>query len=172
MMFSNPERMQVLKMLEDGKISLEEATKLLAAVENQRKPEGPERGRGGVIFASPERMQILKMVESGKITADQGATLLSSLAGTRPKTEAGAPSEGPRWLRAKVSDAKTGKVKVNVNIPIGLVTVGLKFGARFVPDMAGMNPDELAEAIKSGAQGKIVDAEDDETGEHIEIFLE
>jgi hypothetical protein len=41
----------------------------------------------------------------------------------------GAPGEGPRWLRAKVSDAKTGKVKVNVNIPIGLVTVGLNVAA-------------------------------------------
>jgi hypothetical protein len=172
MMFSNPERMQVLKMLEDGKISLEEATRLLAAVEGPRKSDAPDRGKAGVIFASPERMQILKMVESGKITADQGATLLSSLAGARPKAEPGVPPEGPRWLRAKVSDVKTGKVKVNVNIPIGLVTVGLKFGARFVPDMSGMNPEELANAIKSGAQGKIVDAEDDETGEHIEIFLE
>lgn len=170
MIFSSPERLQVLKMLEEGKISLEEATRLLSAVDGSRRGEGADRSR--VIFASPERMQILKMVESGKIDADQGATLLNALAGSRPRTEGAGRPEGPRWLRAKVTDTKTGKVKVNVNIPIGLVTVGLKFGARFVPDMAGMNPEELSEAIRSGAQGKIVDAEDDETGEHIEIFLE
>ncbi|MCL4872369.1 MAG: hypothetical protein KJ063_25690, partial [Anaerolineae bacterium] len=61
---------------------------------------------------------------------------------------------------------------VNVNIPFGLVNVGLKMGARFTPDMEGVNFDELMEAVRSGQQGKVLDVTDEEGGERVEIFVE
>lgn len=123
---------------------------------------------------SEERMQILKMVEEGKISAEEGAKLLAALTeGARAeKKTARAEAGGARWFRVRVTDLMSGKDKVNVNIPMGLVNVGLKMGARFAPEIEGMDFDEIVTAIKSGAQGKIVDVTNEEDGERVEIFVE
>lgn len=124
---------------------------------------------------SEERMQILKMVEEGKITAEEGARLLAALSeGARAEKKAARaePGGSARWFRVRVTDLASGKTKVNVNIPLGLVNVGLKMGARFAPEIEGMNLEEIVAAIKSGAQGKIVDVTDEEDGEQVEIFVE
>src|SRR5512136_104054 len=109
-----------------------------------------------------ERMQILKMIEEGKISAEEGAKLLAALsASAKPglqKREGG----GPRQFRVRVTDLASGRNKVNINIPMSLVNVGLKMGARFAPDIEGINFDEIVAAIKSGSQGKIIDVVDDE----------
>jgi len=119
-----------------------------------------------------ERMQILKMIEEGKISAEEGAKLLQALSAKSDKRKT-APIDGePRWLRVRVTDLDTGRNKVNVNIPMGLVNVGLKMGARFAPNVEGLNYEEIKEAIKSGAQGKIIDVVDEDDGERVEIFIE
>ena len=81
-------------------------------------------------------------------------------------------ASAPRWFRVRITDTATGKNKVNVNIPMGLVNVGMKMGARFAPEIEGVDFDELVEMIRSGAQGKVIDVIDDEEGEHVEIFVE
>ncbi len=119
-----------------------------------------------------ERMQILKMIEAGKISAEEGAKLLQALS-VGGKSDKQKPAGGEaRWFRVRVTDLDTGKNKVNVNIPMGLVNVGIKMGARFAPNVENLNYAELAEAIKSGAQGKIIDVVDEEDGERVEIFIE
>lgn len=121
-----------------------------------------------------ERMQILKMIEEGKITASEGADLLRALDQDNP-AKAAEPLKGasqPRWFRVRITDLATGKNKVNVNIPMGLVNVGMKMGARFAPEVEGVDYDELAEMIRGGAQGKVIDIIDNEEGEHVEIFVE
>ncbi|MBN1889838.1 MAG: hypothetical protein JW850_17715 [Thermoflexales bacterium] len=119
-----------------------------------------------------ERLQILKMVEEGKITAEEGAKLLSALSGGARGEKPAEGGAGARWFRVRVVDLDTGKDKVNVNIPMGLVNVGIKMGARFAPEIEGMDIDEIVSAIKSGAQGKIVDVIDEADGERVEIFVE
>ena len=118
-----------------------------------------------------ERMQILSMIQNGQVSAEEGAKLLAAL---KAGTQGSAPAEsGPaRWLRVRVTDLHTGKNKVNMNIPMTLVSVGMKMGARFVPDTQGVNYEELAAAIQSGAQGRMVDVEDEESGERVEIFVD
>jgi hypothetical protein len=121
-----------------------------------------------------ERMQILNMVAEGVISADEGAKLLGALEPeqkkeTRP-TMTG-PS-APRWFRVSVTDLETGKNKVNVNLPMSLVEVGTRMGARFAPELEGMDFNDLVEQIKSGAQGKIIEVEDVEDGERVEIYVE
>lgn len=121
-----------------------------------------------------ERMQILKMIEEGKISAAEGADLLRAL----DKKDSGAASEPlrgasqPRWFRVRITDVTSGRNKVNVNIPMGLVHVGMKMGARFAPDMEGVNYEQLMESIRMGKQGKVIDITDDDDGERIEIFVE
>jgi len=119
-----------------------------------------------------ERMQILKMIEEGKISPEEGAKLLSALG--KKQASAPAPPGMPeaRWFRVRVSDPETGRSKVNVNIPIGLVNVGVKRGARFIPEDADIDIEELFEQIRSGAHGKIMEVIDEDSGEHVEIFIE
>jgi hypothetical protein len=124
---------------------------------------------------SEERMQILRMIEEGKISAGDGAELLRALDRNKTGTPS-APLKGggsnPRWFRVRVTDTISGRNKVNVNIPVGLVNVGLRMGARFAPDVEGVNYEEIMDAIRSGQQGKIIDVEDEESGERVEIFVE
>ena len=121
-----------------------------------------------------ERLQILKMIEQGKITASEGSALLRAL----DQTEKGRPAEplkgasAPRWFRVRVTDLKSGRNKVNMNIPLGLVNIGIKMGARFVPDLEGVNYEQIREAIESGRSGKVFDYVDNDAGEEIEIFTE
>jgi hypothetical protein len=128
-----------------------------------------------------ERMQILKMVEEGKISAEDGAKLLSALSGTNGNAGGAQTSSayanirsgsGARWLRIRVTDMGSGRQKVSVNLPISLVSVGTKIAAKFAPEAESLEINQIVEAIKSGAQGKIIDVMDDEDGEHVEIYVE
>ncbi|MHB1296427.1 MAG: SHOCT-like domain-containing protein [Anaerolineae bacterium] len=119
-----------------------------------------------------ERLQILKMIESGRITAAEGARLLEAIEAAGGQEQAEASGAPPRWFRVRVTDLHNGKNKVNINIPFGLVKVGMNMGAKFAPDMAGINLDDVMQAIKSGVHGKIIDVEDTEGGERVEIYAE
>jgi len=122
-----------------------------------------------------ERMQILKMVADGNITAEDGAKLLAALEPAQPKRDSRTASTGPsepRWFRVRVTDLETGKNKVSVNLPMSLVDVGTRMGARFAPELEGVDFRDIIEQIRSGAQGKIIDVEDNEGGERVEIYVE
>jgi hypothetical protein len=123
-----------------------------------------------------ERMQILKMIEAKQITAEEGAKLLAAL-GEHDRAESAnvkpSPMTSGKWFRVRVTDLKSGRRKVNVNIPLGLVDVGLKMGAKFAPaGLEGLDMQQIINAIKAGGEGKIVDVEDEDDGEHVEVFIE
>jgi hypothetical protein len=128
---------------------------------------------------SEERIKILKMVQDGKITADQAAELLKALE-NRSAPASGAPGQAPgqaagqrgRWFRVRITDTDTGKTRVNVRMPLSVVTAGMKMGMRFSPEVEGMDITQLAEMIQSGEVGQIVDVFDEEDGEHVEVFVE
>ena len=48
---------------------------------------------------------------------------------------------------------------------MGLVNVGIKMGARFAPEMEGVEYEEIMQAIRSGQQGKVFDITNEEDGE-------
>lgn len=120
-----------------------------------------------------ERMQILKMVEAGQISAEEGVRLLRALdeADDKTQTTAHAPSNA-RWFRVRVTDLATGKSKVNVNIPIGLMNVGMRLGAKFAPNVGSEEMEQILSAVKGGVQGRIIEVEDVEDGERVEIYVE
>ena len=72
----------------------------------------------------------------------------------------------------RVTDTDTGKPRVNVRLPLSMVSIGLKMGSRFSPEIEGMDPTELMRIIESGEIGQIVDVQDANDGEHVEVFLE
>jgi hypothetical protein len=122
-----------------------------------------------------ERLRILKMVEEGKISVQDGAKLLAALAESRKSPPPASPPGGAgeaRWFRVRVTDTRTGKAKINVNVPTGLVNVGIRMGARFAPNLEAEQMQAMIDALKSGARGKILDMMDDEASEHVEIFVE
>jgi hypothetical protein len=125
------------------------------------------------MVTSDERLRILKMIQEGKITADEGAKLLSALREARPvppRPPVPVARSGPGWLRVRVTDTATGRTKVNVNLPLGLVDAGMNIATQFVPDI---NLTQIAEAVKSGQlEGKIVDVYDEDDGEHVEVFID
>ncbi len=124
------------------------------------------------MMATPEeRMRILKMIEEGKITAEEGARLLSALSekGEVRRTGLGGSA---RWLRVRVTDTKTGKIKATVQLPLSLVDAGLRIGAHFVPEVAGLDMNAIMQALRNDVSGKIVDVVDEEDGEHVEIYIE
>ncbi len=121
-----------------------------------------------------ERLQILRLIEQGKITAEEGAALLKALheGEERASAEPVRGSSQARWFRVRVTDTRSGRNKASVNIPIGLVHVGLRMGARFVPEMDHDKYQQLSDAIRTGRQGKIFDAMDENAFERVEVFIE
>ncbi len=121
---------------------------------------------------SEERMKILKMIAEKQITAEEGARLLEALRAADTEPQAHAESPKARWLRVRVTERTTGRVKLNVTIPVGLVDVGLKMGARFVPEMAGMDVSAVEAALRDGIRGRIIEVDDEKDDERVEIFME
>jgi len=146
------------------------------------------------VATAEERMKILKMIQEGKISPDQGVQLLQALdEGAQkakgrqalttptppplpniPTPPGGQPANrgGGRWFRVLVTDTQTGRTRVNVRLPVGLVSAGVKMGARFAPQVEGLDAEQLMHYLNSGETGKIVDVYDEEDGEHVEVFIE
>ncbi len=125
------------------------------------------------MVTSDERMRILRMIDEGKITAEEGARLLAALRDSR-KDVRSSPIQptrlGKGWMRVRVTDVATGRTKVNVNLPLGLVDAGMNIATQFAPNI---DFAEIADAIRAGGmEGKIVDVMDEEDGEHIEVFID
>jgi hypothetical protein len=115
-----------------------------------------------------ERMMILRMVEEGKVSAEEGTRLLKALGNDENEVTGARLTDSSRHVRVLVTDLVTGKQKVSVNIPLALVAMAL----RFIPNSAGIDKSALFAAIDTGMTGRIIDVQDDEHGQHVEIFLE
>jgi hypothetical protein len=139
------------------------------------------------MVTAEERIKILQMLQEGRITPEAAAQLLQALgegepaAASQPNRAALAsadplpplePGRSPRWLRVRVTDTDTGRPRVNVRLPISLVNLGLKIGARYTPEIEGVDIGALIEAAQAGDSGAFVDVYDEEDGEHVEVFLE
>lgn len=123
---------------------------------------------------SEERARILQMVSENKIDAQEAARLLGALnasPNSDRKAEA-APKGSARWFRVRVTDMETGRTKVNVNLPLSLVKVGMRMGAHFAPEVQELDWDEVMVAIQDGANGKLVEVEDVEDGEKVEVYVD
>lgn len=122
---------------------------------------------------SEERMQILEMVEEGKINASEAMELLAALERNRQEIT---PKKDVKWLKVRVKTMED-QPKVTVNIPISLVNVGLKLAKTYDPNLkeSGLekiNIEEILEAVKNGAEGKIVDVIDEENQTKVKVYVE
>jgi hypothetical protein len=123
--------------------------------------------------ATEERLKVLQMLEDGKITPEEASSLLRALSkGQEAGVGTGGPATEKRYLRIRVTDLASGRGKVNVTIPLGLVSAGLRIAERFAPEAQGIDLEELEQAIVGGAEGKIVEVMDAEDNERVEIYVE
>jgi hypothetical protein len=126
--------------------------------------------------SSEERIRILKMIQDGVISAEDGIRLLDSIDQSVKKESSGSQSEDTgklaRFFRVRVTDTNSGKARVNVRLPVSVLSAGMKMGARFSTEIQGLDPNELMQFIREGTIGKIVDVFDEKDGEHVEVFLE
>ena len=81
-------------------------------------------------------------------------------------------SRGPRYFHVSVTDTHTGKSRVDVRMPVGVITAGVKLGAHFSPEIHGMDTNHLIEMINEGDCGKVIDVVDDDDCEHVVVTLE
>lgn len=142
-MATTEERIKILTMVQEGKITPEDAAQLLEAIGAAPTPPVPP--------AAPRR---------------------PAAPPTPFDSEPGPLGRKPRWLRVRVTDTDTGRPRVNVRLPISMVNVGLKMGSKFAPQVEGLDANELMQIIESGELGQIVDVYDEDDGEHVEVFLE
>lgn len=121
---------------------------------------------------SEERLKILTLIQEGKLSPEEGLRFLEVLdkpALPKPLQPITSPA---RWLRVLITDLESGKTRVNVRLPVAVLNTGIKMGARFSTDIGQREMDQVMNAIRSGATGKVLDVIDDEDGEHIQIMLE
>ncbi|HTY07591.1 MAG TPA: hypothetical protein VMF29_00370 [Candidatus Edwardsbacteria bacterium] len=135
---------------------------------------------------SDEKMRILKMIEEKKITAEEGAKLLAAM-----DTPSGGEANGrAHWLKVRVYDKGSDKAKVRVTVPLTLLKIAGRLGGKFsvmMPDEAkkqmaekGIKLDaesfedieRLFDQFAVNGQYKLVDVEDDESGEKVEVYVE
>ncbi len=132
-------------------------------------------------------MRILKMVEDRRISADEAEKLLSALEDGEFNDIA--KKGRSRWLKVRVYDRDSNRPKVKVNVPLALLKIGARIGAKFnitLPEEAKRTMHEkgvdlsdlkdlekLEEVIDSlASQGpfRLVDVE--EEGEKVEVYIE
>ncbi|MEO0123593.1 MAG: hypothetical protein ABIL69_06280 [candidate division WOR-3 bacterium] len=130
---------------------------------------------------SEERRKILNMVAEGKVTPEEAERLLSVLKDTTDKAH---------FFRVRVYDRNNDKIKVKVDIPIGVLRLLLKFGATFqglAPDGFKMNIkgkefhldeftpemiDKIVGELGESGRFNLVEVESTEDNERVEVYIE
>ncbi len=118
---------------------------------------------------SEERKKILEMLAEGKVSPEEADDLLNTLERGETKT---VPERARRLLKVRISEG--GTEKVNVNLPLSLARVALKFvpaDAKKELEEQGIDIEELLSSVSSELQdGKIVDIKDGD--DSVEIYIE
>lgn len=141
-------------------------------------------------ISAQERQEVLQLLAEGKITVEEAAALLSGAKESEATAEKEAApaaldetikvepedapeksAAGPGWLHVRVSDMKTGKNKVLVNVPMRLVRYGLAIGRRYAPELEELDWNQIS-GFLSTEKGMLVEVEDEEDGEHVQIYVD
>lgn len=116
-----------------------------------------------------ERMRILKMLEEGKISVDEATKLIEAV--EAPQETEIAPEGKPKWLKVRVTGG--GSEKVNVNLPLSLARVALKFVPQHARDRMeeqGVDIEALLSEVTETKIGKLVEVQD--ADDHVEVWIE
>jgi hypothetical protein len=171
------ERLEILKLVEAGKVSPEEGMRLLQALGSRAK-HGAERAVTAQTGAFTPSPPITPVVTPPPPPDTAAATTIDT---THP---AGGPMDAAveqgvssaaiaaatgRWFRLLVEEP--GGQRVNITVPLQAVPVALRFAARWVPDEYRDALDGVAEIIRSDFRGEILSV-NEPGGERVRIWIE
>lgn len=157
MSITSEERQEILQLLAAGKVSVEEAAAMLSGTKTAEQIDEAHAGQEVTAKKVPDPTVAEDAV---KIGPDPG------LAQTGLKEQS-----GPSWLRVRVSDIQTGKSKVSVNVPMRLVRFGLAIGRRYAPELDELDWEQIS-GFLSAEKGMLVEVEDQEDGDHVQIYVD
>jgi len=162
----NPdERAKILDRLAAGELSVTEAMRLLdssATAEPAKPTAAPAWPASDDIPVEDLKAEAIQIELPEETVSLKQSTANDDVSGDGK----------PRWLKIRVSDRATGHSKVNVTLPIGLVSFGLGVARHFGADLGGLGTDELLTVIKTEQRGMLVEVNDEEDDEQVLIYLE
>lgn len=189
------EQLQILKMLEAGRISAEEAATLLAALETGAIDDSTRYAAGQPRSIESQenpwaRFWIYPLM-AGAMLLLAGALVIGwvnvtgavrgwLVCGWLPLF-AGLSvvllswwARDATWLHLRVSEGGKRKVAFSFPVPLALATWGIRVAQPFVPQLKGTGVDDLIVALRdstSEGQPFYIDVQDDEEGERVEVYI-
>ena len=169
-------REEILDLLARGKISIDEAVEMLdrSSVESGSQ-DGDEPLYKAEMVEGFDAEEVMKIKLDDDLEIEElpvkgkgihtSETIQSGING-------GGNGKRPRWLRVQVVNTETGKNKVTVNVPFGMVKFGLGIARVFSPEMEGVDFDEIGELFSNADAGLLVDVQDENSNEHVKIFFD
>jgi hypothetical protein len=201
---SSEERQQILKMVEEGKISPEEAMRLMKALDDAAadepdeiiaplgEPSRPDPDLGRLADKARSLWLIPLWIGIG-VTVISGGLMSSAIQRSGYGfwfycawlpfllgvllLSIGAASRTARWLFINVHQKpgeKPQRIRFGFPLPLGLTAWFLRtFGDR-IPDLKDTHADEMIAALEqttSSSQPLMINVQDDDDGEHVQVYI-
>jgi len=145
------ERLQVLRLVESGRVTPDQAVELLRAL-------GP----------TIDAVQDVAVLRPGPGTVRDGGYLLASeSAADKTPTD----GDGPRWLRVRVTD-RQGHSTADVQLPLSIVRIGLSIGGRWLPQLRMLDPGWVMQSLRERAGRPVFTFKDSADGDRVVIWVE
>jgi hypothetical protein len=192
------DRLQILKMVEAGQLSTDEAVGLLDAlngktpplIESQtpREEKAQDRPQVGSWWLVPTGIGAIVMTIGAPLLAlglsGRAATFWALCCGWIPFLVGltiltiGVWSRNARWLHLRIRNAQTGKMTFAISMPLPLTLAAwvIRFVRPFVPQIQDIAVEEMIMAVRDGwTEGKdepiFIEVQDEDDGEHVLIYI-
>ena len=122
-----------------------------------------------------ERIRILTLVQNGQMELQEATKLLYEMEYNNPTLEpnyAAGEQKSNRVLRILKKDMHTGKINMDLSIPVNLLEAGRRIGARYSPELVGLTKDEIRELALSPVGYILTDYYDEDEGQYTRISVE
>ncbi len=151
------DRMEILRRVAAGEITVDEAAKLLQEPPALAESEAP----------SAARLETPATEEAKPESKEEKPKRSESYSESHPDL---------RWLHVRVHDLETDRDQVKVNVPIGLLWPGFWFGSHWGWGWHWMRRwswwDDVEDALERGVTGTLVDVEDEEHRKHVYVYVD
>lgn len=193
------ERKRVLELLGQGQIGVGEAERLLHALTRSEQPMSEEAAAtaGPVAEAMPDgvpegwrRFWVWPLLAGGVVLL-VGALIMGLVYATGAAAQwlvcGWLPmilglvvmgmawwSRTATWLHLRVNQRDGSRVAISLPLPLTLAVFALRIARPYVPRLKNTGVDELILALRDGHTGDqplFIDVQDEEEGEHVQIYI-
>jgi hypothetical protein len=116
----------------------------------------------------------MDLLETGQITAVEASQQLEAIkdGSWSSLTTSGAKGGERRYVRIRVSDAMSGMMKSDLQLPLALVNITLAHGGRLSDDLGHLDLASLGEMLASSTGGQTVSKRENGDDETVEVSVE